>query len=377
MEIIVYTSGVFDLLHTDHIRLLKLCRSCGTRLIVGVSTDEDAETYKRTPIIKYSERVELLNSIKYVDQVVTAPLYASKDFYNRFGISLHIQGDDNGFYTEGKSLGIMQFIGRGTKYSTTQIISKIIADAQFDIKEVDSISNSNIVILLNGNPQYIIKHYSGTNPEVVVEQYKYLDSFKIANHIELTQSSSKFYFYSRFRNNFRTMQLESEFDIKNVIRELYKYHIQSIQPPPRSMTFNLYTLIPENDIFYINLLDDILNHGVSCYSHNDLVPGNILFDTNNDCYIIDWEYSCYGVIELDIASLCLNAYNSRDINHYKNYLLELYPMNLNSKIVDNSIIFLSYIWMCYSERKARVTDQKMYQNILNHMGHNYVRRTIL
>ena len=70
-SIIGYTSGVFDLFHVGHLNILKNARSLCDKLIVGVSTDELVELYKKkTPIIKFSERIEIVRSIKFVDAVI-------------------------------------------------------------------------------------------------------------------------------------------------------------------------------------------------------------------------------------------------------------------------------------------------------------------
>ena len=70
-EIVGYTTGVFDLFHIGHLKLLQQAKSGCDRLIVGVSTDELVETYKnKTPIIPYTERMEIVSALKCVDEVV-------------------------------------------------------------------------------------------------------------------------------------------------------------------------------------------------------------------------------------------------------------------------------------------------------------------
>lgn len=66
----VYTYGVFDLFHVGHSRLLNEAKSLGDYLIVGVFTDEVAESFKRKPIIPFKERMEIVGNHKAVDQVV-------------------------------------------------------------------------------------------------------------------------------------------------------------------------------------------------------------------------------------------------------------------------------------------------------------------
>ena len=69
-DIVVYTYVVADLLHVGHLRCLQQAKALGDYLIVGVLTDEATAAYKRTPIIPFEERMELVASIWCVDKVV-------------------------------------------------------------------------------------------------------------------------------------------------------------------------------------------------------------------------------------------------------------------------------------------------------------------
>ena len=66
-----YTTGVFDMFHIGHLNVLKNAKEKCDFLIVGVSTDENVETYKnKKPIVPFAFRKEIVEAIKYVDLVV-------------------------------------------------------------------------------------------------------------------------------------------------------------------------------------------------------------------------------------------------------------------------------------------------------------------
>jgi rfaE bifunctional protein nucleotidyltransferase chain/domain len=71
MKTLVFTNGVFDLLHSGHVRLLEFARSLGDRLVVGINSDESARRLKgpTRPIMPAASRKSVLESIRYVDAV--------------------------------------------------------------------------------------------------------------------------------------------------------------------------------------------------------------------------------------------------------------------------------------------------------------------
>lgn len=70
--IIGYTTGVYDMFHIGHLNILRRAKEQCDFLIVGVSTDELVQKEKnKTPVIPFDERLQIVSSIKYVDQVVT------------------------------------------------------------------------------------------------------------------------------------------------------------------------------------------------------------------------------------------------------------------------------------------------------------------
>jgi len=69
---IVFTNGVFDLLHPGHVRYLQAARREGDALVVGINSDRSVRTNKgpSRPIMPEHERAEVLEALTCVDAVV-------------------------------------------------------------------------------------------------------------------------------------------------------------------------------------------------------------------------------------------------------------------------------------------------------------------
>jgi D-beta-D-heptose 7-phosphate kinase/D-beta-D-heptose 1-phosphate adenosyltransferase len=71
-RVVVFTNGVFDLLHPGHVRYLQAARAEGDALIVGVNSDRSVRANKgpSRPITPEAERAEILAALACVDAVV-------------------------------------------------------------------------------------------------------------------------------------------------------------------------------------------------------------------------------------------------------------------------------------------------------------------
>ena len=71
-QVIVFTNGCFDIIHSGHLDLLKEARSYGDKLIVGLNSDKSISKLKGSdrPIIGQSERKKILSALKFVDEVI-------------------------------------------------------------------------------------------------------------------------------------------------------------------------------------------------------------------------------------------------------------------------------------------------------------------
>ena len=91
---VVYTSGTFDMLHANHIKMIEYARALGDILIVGVNTDELVASYKTQPIIPFEERVALMKALKYPDIVIPQKSLDHKDKVTKLHFDVFVVGDD-------------------------------------------------------------------------------------------------------------------------------------------------------------------------------------------------------------------------------------------------------------------------------------------
>jgi D-beta-D-heptose 7-phosphate kinase/D-beta-D-heptose 1-phosphate adenosyltransferase len=70
-EKLVFTNGVFDLLHVGHVRYLTQARALGDALVVAVNSDRSVRELKgqRRPLINEKERAEMISALRAVDYV--------------------------------------------------------------------------------------------------------------------------------------------------------------------------------------------------------------------------------------------------------------------------------------------------------------------
>ena len=91
---VVYTSGTFDMLHINHLRLIEYARGLGDILIVGVNTDELVASYKSTPMIPFEDRIALMRAIKGPDLVIPQHSLDHKDKVKKLKFDVFVVGDD-------------------------------------------------------------------------------------------------------------------------------------------------------------------------------------------------------------------------------------------------------------------------------------------
>lgn len=98
-EIRIFMEGAFDLMHFGHMNAFRLGRSLGTHLVVGVNSDESITECKAAPLMNNDERLAMVRSCKFVDEVVpNTPYIMNKEYidyiFETYNVDYIIHGDD-------------------------------------------------------------------------------------------------------------------------------------------------------------------------------------------------------------------------------------------------------------------------------------------
>ncbi len=130
---LVFTNGVFDLLHSGHLELLEESAAQGDILLVAINSDASVERLKGPgrPVYPAAERAEILLALKWVDFVTIfeedTPLVAIQNSRP----DILVKGAE---YGAGAIVGEEDVLGWGGRvwrfpmragYSTTRIVEKI------------------------------------------------------------------------------------------------------------------------------------------------------------------------------------------------------------------------------------------------------------
>lgn len=124
----IITFGTFDVLHIGHVNILKRAKDLGDYLIVGVSSDAlNYSKKQRYPVYPEAERLEIIKSLSYVDEVfIEQSLELKGKYIEVYEADALVMGDDwVGRFDEFKSLCEVLYLPRTEGISTTELISQI------------------------------------------------------------------------------------------------------------------------------------------------------------------------------------------------------------------------------------------------------------
>ena len=141
-----YTTGVFDMFHVGHLAILKRAKEQCRYLIVGVSSDELVEEYKRKiPIIGLEDRMRIISSVRYVDEVVVQENMDKVEAWEKLHYDVLFHGDDwkdskmyNNVEWQLKERGVEVIYLPHTPGISTTIITEVVRSKEEMNPEIES-----------------------------------------------------------------------------------------------------------------------------------------------------------------------------------------------------------------------------------------------
>ena len=143
--IVGYTTGVFDLFHIGHLNILRRAREKCDKLIVGVTTDELLKIYKnKSPIIPFEERISIVKSIKYVDEVVPQENMDKLSHWDYLKFNIVFVGDDwqntdkwNKIESDFNKIGVKVVYFPYTEGTSSTLINEILVNERKKLRRSD------------------------------------------------------------------------------------------------------------------------------------------------------------------------------------------------------------------------------------------------
>ena len=93
---LVFTNGVFDILHVGHVRYLEQARTLGDVVVVAINSDASARKLKGEgrPLINQDERAEILAALRTVDYVTIFDDVSPRSLIARLSPDVLVKGGD-------------------------------------------------------------------------------------------------------------------------------------------------------------------------------------------------------------------------------------------------------------------------------------------
>lgn len=132
--VVVFTNGVFDLLHPGHVTLLEKARALGDVLIVGINDDRSAQRLGKgpgRPINTAADRARVLAALEAVDCVVVFPEETPEALIQELQPDVLVKGSDyRADLLPGRTIveargGSVRWVPLEPGYSTSALIEKI------------------------------------------------------------------------------------------------------------------------------------------------------------------------------------------------------------------------------------------------------------
>lgn len=108
----ILVQGAFDILNWGHIQVFKYLKERGQYLIVALNSDELYKDYKnRRATLPFQQKKEILESIRYVDQVVQADNFSPLQLLQDYAIDAYAVADE-WLHTKEEEIAFMKSKGK-------------------------------------------------------------------------------------------------------------------------------------------------------------------------------------------------------------------------------------------------------------------------
>jgi ethanolamine-phosphate cytidylyltransferase len=232
-EIRIFMDGAFDLMHYGHMNAFRLGRSLGTYLVVGVNSDTSIAECKGAPLMNDHERLTMVRSCKFVDEVIPdCPYIMNAEYVNwvirEYKIDYVVHGDDpcivdgKDVYAAAKEAGKFRTIPRTHGISSTDVIGRMLQFIKLQQVNNDGGRNDestkNVTLPNSKNKatvdptltlEPIVEDNCGTRPSIFLgQQSKFLTTTRLLHLFFGTEKVA-----SLTKSNTRTVYIDGAWDL--------------------------------------------------------------------------------------------------------------------------------------------------------------------
>lgn len=125
---VVFSNGVFDILHKGHIDLLKFSRKLGKKLVLGINSDKSVKKNKgeNRPLNSIKDRVKKIKQLNLVDQIIIFNEKTPIRIIKKLRPDVIVKGDDYTFNNVvGKNIANIILYKKTNNLSSTKLINKL------------------------------------------------------------------------------------------------------------------------------------------------------------------------------------------------------------------------------------------------------------
>ncbi len=127
---VVFTNGVFDILHAGHVKVLEKARAQGDLLVVGINSDASVRALEKAPgrpVNRWRDRAEVVAALACVDAVVGFSERTPERLMSRLKPDIQVKGGDYkpADLPEARHAGKVVIVPLKPGYSTTALIRRL------------------------------------------------------------------------------------------------------------------------------------------------------------------------------------------------------------------------------------------------------------